>query len=568
MIIHFRILFCTCLLLTACAILYAGPSADDIFVGNDTPGPFALSWNHVLPGTETVTVNGLSQMRGLDYTLDTDNGSVTFTRSLPTHSAAQVRYERDPLQSQQNGQGKLIPLSVDLMRSNRGYLSFNALAKSGAAAQNNLTLGVGLGWHPGGTTQLATRFFFAPITASSDPTSLTAEKRSGLSLSGSTGAGQWALFSFGFARAGVSLGDSGDSSVQAGQQSLLISSRLTPVKTIQALVSYTQNRVTDDLTAPTTSTSALSVTITPTDKTQMLAKLATTATGSSGTTQTVDLSVHTQPIPQMQVSAAYGSQNAPGTVSDTQSLNLKTVLAPSKTLSIDTTASQSQQAGVTTSLQSVGLTLRPHPTLQIDAALALSQKGQVGQGTLGTSIASISAAAHPLSFLEVSGSYKSRTASVADTDPNDQLDSRAARIALSPLPTVHLIGTFAQNPDDTGLSTLQRLARTGVGLETNVGALGLTGGCDWSHNYDTLDVQQTIHAGLGLRFSAATQLSVGYQSSQNPLDPVSPLATSYTVGFTHSLGDRFNLTLSGKSQKTAPTALPDYNATANLGMKF
>jgi len=554
-------------LFSACPALAAGPRVDDFCVGNDTPGPFALSWNHVVPGTETVTINGLTQMRGLDYTLDADGGAITFTRSLPARSAAEITYERDPLQAQHTGAGQTIPLSVDLLRTEHGYLSFNALGKSSDAAQSNLTLGVGLGWHPGTNTQLVTHFFFAPVTASSASDSLSAEKRSGLSVSGTAGAGQWALFSFGFARAGVSLGDCGDSSVQAGQQALTFSSRVTPNQKVQALISYAQNRAADDPSAPATARTALSLTVTPTNKTQMQANLARSGAGS-GTTQTVDLSVQSQPTSKMQVSASYDGQNAPGMAGDSQTLNLKTVLTPGKTLSLETAAAQSQQAGVTTNSQSVGLSLSPRSTLQLHAGLALSQKDQIGKDTLGTAVASVSAAAKPMPFLEFSGSYHSRTASDADTNPNDLLDSSAARVALSPLASVHLVGTYAQNPDDQDAGTLQRLARKGVSLETHLGALGLSGGYDWSHQYDAPAVEQTIHADLGLRFSAATQLSVGYQCRQDALAPATPLSTAYTVGFTHFLGDRFSFSLSGKRQQAAATTTPDYNATANLGMKF
>jgi len=220
----------------------AGLRVDDMCLGNDTPGPFALSWNHVVMGSERVSINGLVQLRGLDYTLDADGGTVTFTRNLPSRSAAEIVYEYDLGSAQRSGGGKSVPLSVDLLRSDRGYLSFQAIGKAEDATKSNLTVGFGLGWHPSGTTQLATHFYFAPMATAADGSNLSAEKRTGLSLSGSAGAGEWGLFSFGFARAGVSLGESGDSSVQAGRQMLNISSRFTAGQKLSALVSYAQNQ--------------------------------------------------------------------------------------------------------------------------------------------------------------------------------------------------------------------------------------------------------------------------------------------------------------------------------------
>ena len=114
------------------ARLRAAAAVQDICFGNGTSGPFPLSWKHITPGTESVTVNGLPQLRGLDYTLDADNGAVTFTRSLPARSAAAVTYEPDPTQAQRNDTRRTIPLSVDLLRGEHGYFSFNALGKQGA----------------------------------------------------------------------------------------------------------------------------------------------------------------------------------------------------------------------------------------------------------------------------------------------------------------------------------------------------------------------------------------------------------------------------------------------------
>ena len=232
-------------------------------------------------------------------------------------------------------------------------------------------------------------------------------------------------------------------------------------------------------------------------------------------------------------------------------------------------ADQSRLGTATTDQQSVTLALTPRSNVQLQAGFSLRQKSADGSpDTLGTSEATVGGTLRPLSMLEVSGTYKSRMAPGTDTNDADLLDTSTAQVAFAPLKTIKLTGTYAQNPDDGG-DMLQRIARRGLGLETSFGALGLSGGCDWSRTYGTPDVEQTIHANLGLRFSAATQLSVGYQTQQNRLDPAVPLATAYTVGFTHTLGDRFSLSLSGKRQQAATAeATPDYNATASLGMKF
>ena len=541
------------------------PPVQDIFVGSGTPGPFALHWNNVESNTETVSVNGQTQLRGIDYTLDSGAGTVTFTHPVPANSAVSVTYDLVPGQSQHSGGGQTIPLSVDLLRNQSGYFSLDALGKA-AAATDALTLGAGFGWG-GQSSRFSSRFVYTPALAGAD----SHADRTGLSLGGSTAAGRWGQFSLGLSRAGAGL-DTSAGGFQAGRQVLTLGSTLTPTKMVQAQLSFSRS---DPMTQTGTAAddsqtqSSLALTLTPSDQTKVSADVSEADTEKSGTTQNIALSVSSQATKTLDVSAGYSSRDQPGTAGDSQAISLKTVLTPGKTYSLQASAHQSKLGAATTDQQSVTLALTPQSNVQLNAGFSLRQKSADGSpDTLGTSEATVGGTLRPVSMLELSGTYKSRMAPQADTNPGDLLDTSTAQVAFAPLKTVKLTGTYAQNPDDGG-DTLQRIARRGVGLETHFGALGLSGGCDWSRMDGTPDVEQTIHANFGLRFSAATLLSVGYQTEQNRLDPNIPLATAYSVGFTHTLGDRFSLSLSGRRQQAATAeATPDYKATASLGMKF
>ena len=542
------------------------PPVQDVFVGSGTPGPFALRWNNIQAGTETVQVNGQTQLRFLDYTLDAAAGTLTFARSLPASAAVEVTYAVLP-QSQRTGSGQTVPLSVDLLRDQHGYFSLDALGRAVPGTDDALSVGVGLGWHGGANTQLSSRLIYTPTSAAGQPGS----DRSGVSFSGTAGAGRWGLFSLGFSRAGAAADTGGDSAFQTGRQLLTLGSTLTPIKAIQAKLSFSRSDALPSTSSGPPSaadtSASLALTVTPTNTTKVQADLAQTSAGMGGTTQTFAVSADTQATKTLDVSAAYNGQNLPGTASDSQTINLKTVLTPSRTYSVQTSADQSRLGAATTSKQSVTLALTPKSTIQLNAGFSLRQQSADGSpNAVETSIATVGGLLRPLPLLEVSGSYESRLAPAADTNPNDLFDTSTAQVAFSPVKTFKLTGTYAQNPDD-GTDTLQRLARRGVGLETRFGALGLSGGCDWSRTYGTPDVQETIHAALGLRFSSATQLSVGYQTQQNMLDSSVPPATAYTASFTHTLGNRFSLSLTGKRQQSA-AASPDYNASASLGLKF
>lgn len=538
----------------------------DVCVGTGAAGPYTLSWTKVLPGTETIQVNGIPQMRGLDYAVDADKGTVTFTRPLPAQSVAAVTYLHDDGAGQRNTVNRTIPLSMDLVRGDKGYFSLSALGKQSDSA-GNVTLGIGAGLSGGQNAQISSRLMFSPVTAAGDTAS--ADKRLGLALSGSANASNWGQFSLGLSRVGSGVQDTGSADAAIGQQRLSLRGLLTPTRQLRAEVRFDQSRLADNSDAPTTTNTALALTMTPTSRTNLAASLAQTATGENGQTQTVGLSIDTRPADTLKISAAFSGKDAPGGASDTQAVSLKTVLTPAKTLSLETAAGQSRTASSLTDNQSVKVTLNPFTAVQLNAGLTLQQTAAVGTDAspLATSVASVGGTLRPVSFLELSGTYKSRSASAADTNINDLFDTSTARVAFKPMSGFSVVGTYALNPDDGG-TTLQRQARRGLGLETHLGALGLSGGCDWTQGYDTPTDQQTVRANLGLRFSAATQLLVGYQCTQDLLQSAASPATAYTIGFTHSLGDRLSLSVNGKRIQDASAANADYNASANLGIKF
>ena len=543
------------------------PPVSDIFIGSGTSGPFALRWSLIEAGTEHVSVNGQPQLRGLDYTLDSAAGTLTFLRPLPASAAVSVTYATIPGVSQRSGNGQTIPLSVDLLRTRAGYFSLDALGKQAADAPSNLTLGLGLGWNGGGASQFLSRFVYTPAMASGAESHAD---RTGISLGETASAGHWGNFSLGFSRAGAGLDPCVGGNFQVGRQVLSLDGTLTPMKAIQAQISFSRSTpMTETGTDDTQTHSALALTLKPSDTLALSANIASVDAGQGNATQTAALSVESQPTKTLGVSAAFSDQNQPGTDADREAMSLKTVLTPSKTYSIQAAADQSRLGTATTNRQSVSLALTPNTNIQLQAGFSLRETS-IGSSpqTLGTSAATLGGRVRPLPGLELSGTYKSRLAPQSDTHSNDLLDTSTARVAFTPFEAFRLVGTYAQNPDNDG-DSLQHVARRGLDLETRVGALGLSGGCDWSRTYGTLDAEETIHADLGLRFSAATQLLIGYQTQQNKLDPSVPLATAYTVGFTHTLGERFSFTLSGKRRQAATTdAAPDYKATASLGMKF
>lgn len=555
-----------CLALTSLAC--AEPS-QDLLVGNGTFGPYALSWKNIVGGTEIVLVGQQTQMRGIDYTLDANAGTVTFTRPLMAQSAASVHYDYDPARAvRANAFGK-VPLSFNLAESGSSRVSLDALYQAGSAAAGaapgSLTLELGTSVE-GAAGQLSTRLLFAPtLGGSANENSGSSLSRMGVSLSGSTQAGRPVQMSFGYAQAGAHMTTAGDNSLTAGRQTLTLGTILAPSKTVQASAQWTQSAPAAAGGGPASTQAAAALSVAPSATLSLQMHWTDQSGGSAPETQTADVSLHAAPTPASTLDASFASQSSAGKGADTQAMNLAAALAPSKTVALHAAVGQTHDPSGLASQQQVSLALTPSSAVQLQTSLALHQTQ-----TAQTSTVMVGGQVQPLSFLQFAAAYKGRTASAGDAVTTDTLDTSTASLMLLPLRGVALTGTYAQNPDNGG-STAQRLAQRGLGLETTFGALSVSGGYDWQRHLDTQLVGTALHVGVGLHLSQATQLDGTYRQTLSGTGDNPTGSNLYGFGLTHTLGDRFHLSLDGTMQTpVTPTATanPDYTANANLGMKF
>ena len=274
-----------------------------------------------------------------------------------------------------------------------------------------------------------------------------------------------------------------------------------------------------------------------------------------------------KPLNATELDASFSQMDAPGQANDAQALNLKAALGAGKPLSLTASLDQTTQGTQDTDAQAIHLSLNPRPSFQLNTGLSRRQTP-----TANTQVAAVDGKMQPWAFLLLSGGYQWRTVTPTQTGGavDGNYDSSNAQFTLAPKSALHLVGTYAQNPDDTG-GNPQRLARHGLGLEATLGALSLTGGYDWSCQYAAPTVGTSIHVGLGLRFSAATRITGDYKQDLSGLGDAPTGSSAYTVGLTHNLGDRFNLSVNAAMQQSVgpSTAAPaNVTATANLGMKF
>jgi hypothetical protein len=254
------------------------------------------------------------------------------------------------------------------------------------------------------------------------------------------------------------------------------------------------------------------------------------AAGAGGSSQTLHANAVVKPNGQSQLGAGFTSTYVPGQVGDNQTLSLQASLTPNKTTQLSTNVALNQCAAVAT------------------------------QAT------TVNGAAQPNHFVQVSGGYTWRSASAS---PTAVCDSSVAKVTLLPLAAVKLVGNYDQNPTD-GSGNVQMQADHGLSLQTNVGALSLTGGYTWCRQYAAATTATSLEVGVGLKFSADTQLTGDYKHCLT--DGETPGGTdAYTVGLTRNLGDAFDLSLNGTMQQpvgAATDAASTLSASASLGMKF
>lgn len=556
--------------LALASLAHAEPG-QDLLVGNGSPGPYALSWKNIEGGTETVQVGQQTQMRGIDYALDAIAGTVTFAHPLTAHFAASVHYDYDPARAVHRGFMGTVPVSFNLAERGGSRVSLDALYQganggAGAAAPGSLTLGLGTSIQGGGA-QFATRLLFAPtLGGSAGADGGSSVSRMGLTLSGGTEAGRPIVVSFGYAQAGARLSTAGENGLTAGRQTLTLGTSLAPAKTVQASAQWIQSSPTAAGGSAAATQMAAAVLVTPAANISLQTHWTDSTGGNAPETQTADVRLHAAPTPSSTVEASFASRSSVGQSNDTQALNLAAALTASKAVAVQATVGQTRDHAGLVNQQRVALALTPGTALQIQTSLALHQTA-----TVQTTVATFGGQVQPVSFLQFAAAYKGRTASPGDTALADTADTSLLRLTLLPLRGVRMTGSYAQNPDNDGSSAAQRLSQRGLGLETTFGALSMSGGYDWQRQADMQTVGTSLHVGVGLHLSAATQLDGTYQQTLSGVGEALAGSSLYGFGLTHSLGDRFHLSLEGTMQTpitTTATVTPDYTAHASLGMKF
>ncbi|MBI3922376.1 MAG: hypothetical protein HY318_13225 [Armatimonadetes bacterium] len=86
----------------------SGPTREhEEFYGQNSPGPYGLTFRPIVLGSERITLNAITQVQGLDYEISYTSGGITFLRPVPPTSLIVVEYDYQPGGSTTTGDHKV-----------------------------------------------------------------------------------------------------------------------------------------------------------------------------------------------------------------------------------------------------------------------------------------------------------------------------------------------------------------------------------------------------------------------------------------------------------------------------
>ncbi|MEN6372804.1 MAG: hypothetical protein ABFD64_12425 [Armatimonadota bacterium] len=345
-----------------------------------------------------------------------------------------------------------------------------------------------------------------------------------------------------------------DSDKAGGETGLDLGLKATPSKRLSLDAGYSN---TDSDGNGQVSKTDVKVTSNPLDKVDLSAGVSLYNADNADQT-TTGVSVAARPIDQMKIEGAYsGKQVDQG--NDEQQRSVKVEAKPTNSMKITAGLGEKEVDVQLQTSKEAGVELTPSDKLKIASSYKECDNGQNV-----TTEKNYSGTVKPMDFLEVSGAYKDR-----ENPLTDNIDTKSLKLALGASESFKVTGQYSYNPEDNK-GNVQRLSSSTLGLEMKIGILGITGGYSTKEDYLGGNMQIEKEFGLHIPLFGNGKLNTGFKFSEAIAD-LDQLTKTYSIGYTHDLGSRFNLSITGElMHSTQDSLLPDgeCKATAKLGMKF
>jgi hypothetical protein len=577
----------------------------DVFVGRNVVGPYILSWRGIEAETVAITRGGTRLKPGADYKLDPKTGAITFTAPVRTRDIVRVDYRYAPSKAEKNAGSIIQPFQFNLFEKNNGALKFGAVIRpdalatagaSGTSPKSLMLLNFGGSARLADQSTLTSRLFL-------DAEGGNVLDRGGVQLQEKT-KHRYGSFSAGFTRAGSGFRAEEESGIKAGRQLFEAAASLNPIQGIAASASFQQTTelpsegkggtvtvlgqklagrlgattrfaaVRTETTTDSADGSSLTRTANRLQVDQAIGK-STSATavvehtetdnGDARTVlQTNTLNVRSAPTDNVTLTGTFQNRLQKSGAEDVA--NFRVEASPTNRVKLSALVGEKYSKAGALHSREARVEIAPAQGITLNGSLQMSAKA--GNEATATGF---SAAAKPLSFLEVSGGVRVREEvkqGVPDPEAPDTYDVKVA-VGL-PNSVLKLTGGIASNPEDERGAVI-RSRNQSVGAQMKLGAFDVQGGYTLQDEYLATRLTATIDAKLGWRMAKSTSIVTTYRRSET-LEENVLAADTFALSFVHRLGSIFDLSLSGtmtqyeKDGITQPTR--DYRAEAKLGVRF
>ncbi len=595
----------------------------DFVLGTVVKGPYQLGWRGIVSGSETVLRDGVVLQRGVDYTVDCTNGTISFTSPLQPQQIVRVSYKCDASLASPSSASAVIPFVWSLLRSGKSTLNFNTLFRSqniesGKALISSLTF-TGKSQSIGGSTLSSAALLDLQGGNWLDKSGLMfgdkyKDKHSDLSLNLSRGGNQFTP------------GSTGVAGITAGKE---VAEFIASVKPLTNLTFNTTFRDTVTLANPSIAGSASSsllqeggnfalslprnlkisgglndtVLSDSTGVTRTLAnnakvdsdlpgkshvtatfdatQVAMTPVAGSGTaasssyTQKSALAVSTKAVDQVTLNGSVS--NVQSTTGNTDSGSLALEATPfhkdKKLAKVKITAGVSDQVSSTAGSTQSGTAKITVPTLPVAQASFTGGLVYSSNPQRSLTVGQLDATAKPVKFVEVSGGARLRDGSLADSTPDpNAVNGYQMKLAIGPSPKLKLTGSYATNPDAADGSVRRTVAQN-LGIESDLRLVKFTGQVGYEQDYINQRLSNSMVLGFDLRLSKRDTITTGWEG-RSVQDTVSLNETYiYRLGYTHKLGSALDVSLTGSMTQnylngTFNGTGPDVKAEAKIGIHF
>ncbi len=173
----------------------------------------------------------------------------------------------------------------------------------------------------------------------------------------------------------------------------------------------------------------------------------------------------------------------------------------------------------------------------------------------------------PNKYISLKGSLRDRQIKTGVA-----LDTKNVQVVFNPFASVRLTGELWENPEDAKTGAAQAFNSAGFGLNWQIGSVGVTTNLTSKDEY--MDNTQTEEQKIGLEMPlfGSGKFTTGFKRSKL-LSSSEMVTRTYSMGYMHSLGGDFSLSLSGYYAESLRDRImmsdkTDYGAQANFGIKW